>query len=537
MANFKPGAIHFDRGREPVMAVNSRSNQAERFCSILYEMPQDRGKALREPSFFADLNCDQMIAAIIAGKTEYNLAPFFYDLLTRVEAIRYRHEVMKELENSAFYDCVIQFSGKMREVREQYQLATKMRINEQKQAWQAEAAATYCKAVRSFADDLNSANLSSRGFVLFRDYLTDYIRSDFFTALEFETQKVSKDLDCVKYSVLTTGSGFTVRRYQGEVDYSSQVEETFAKFKQGAAKDYRVKFRESADMNHIEAKILEFVVKLFSDVFGALADYCNRYVDFVDTAIATFDREIQFYLAYLEYIAVLAPQSLKFCYPRLSARTTDISASECFDLVLAQKLNAQGAAIVCNDFSLNGRERVIVVSGPNQGGKTTFSRAFGQIHYLASIGCPVPARDAQLQLFDRLFAHFEKEEKVENLRGKLEDDLARIHAILTKVTSRSVIVLNEIFNSTTIQDETFLSNKIMGKIVQLGALCVWITFADELTSFGPEVVSMVSTVVPENPAVRTFKVVRLPANGLAYAMAIAKKYGLTYESVCERIKS
>ena len=288
-------------------------------------------------------------------------------------------------------------------------------------------------------------------------------------------------------------------------------------------------------MDPVEARVFELVAQLYPDVSRALDEYRVRHRDYLDQIIGTFDREVQFYLAYLEHAERFRSAGLPFCYPHVSDRAKHVFAHDAFDLALANKLVPQGSEVVCNSFDLTEPERVIVVTGPNQGGKTTFARMFGQLHHLASLGCLVPAKAAHLSLPDHVFAHFEREENLATLRGKLEDELVRIHEILRLATSDSVVIMNESFNSTSLLDAVFLGTEVTDWLIALHSLCVCVTFMDELSSLSEVTVSMVSAVVPDDPATRTFKITRKPADGLAYAAAIAEKYGLTYETLRRRI--
>jgi DNA mismatch repair protein MutS len=302
-------------------------------------------------------------------------------------------------------------------------------------------------------------------------------------------------------------------------------------------KDYLVSFQDHPHMSHVEARILDLVARLYPDVFAELDDYAARNRDYLDAVIGSFDREVQFYLAYLEFTAPLRMAGLQFCYPQVSARASEIAADGSFDLALASKLVSDKAPVVTNDFALRGAERILVVTGPNNGGKTTFARMFGQLHYLASLGLPVPGQQARLLLPDEVYTHFEREEDITTLHGKLEDELTRVHQILQQATRRSVLVMNESFTSTTLNDALLLGTEVMRRVIDLGLLCVSVTFVDELASLSEATASMVAAIVPDNPAERTFKIERRPADGLAYAAAIAAKYGLSYQRVQERVSS
>jgi DNA mismatch repair protein MutS len=98
------------------------------FFSILFENPEDEIKEeiLQAPVYFSDLNLDQVVNAITAGRDEYDLKPFFYDPLKSIGAINYRHEILQEIEDARLSEVIRSFSTKMRTMRAHLAQAEKL---------------------------------------------------------------------------------------------------------------------------------------------------------------------------------------------------------------------------------------------------------------------------------------------------------------------------------------------------------------------------------------------------------------------------
>ena len=289
---------------------------------------------------------------------------------------------------------------------------------------------------------------------------------------------------------------------------------TFEKFKQGAAKEYRFDLYDGPDMNHVEAAILDMVARLYPGIFSALEQYCRRHRNFLDPTIGRFDREVQFYLACIEHIERFQPTGLPFCYPTVTDRSKEVYGREVFDLALANNLTQRKHP---------GSDQRLLPEGPG----THLCRVRGEPgrenhlrphfwttplagrHRLSRAG-----QGSEALSLDKLFTHFEREEDLRNLSGKLEDDLLRIHGILERATPNSILIMNECFSSTTVSDSLFLSKQLIERIMQRDMLCVSVTFLDELASLSESTVSMVSTVDPQTPGCGHSRLSESPPMGL-----------------------
>lgn len=486
---------------------------AKRYVSILFPDPPADGDAREraEPEFFGDVNLDQVVEAVTKGRDEYRLAPFFYTPLRAVDAVDYRQQVMRDIDGTALAGHLARFGKRMQAVRRGIAYSGNVRYPQVSWRWLLDAAVRYVEAVTQLGTDLADAEPRSAGMRSFGDHVAAYLHSEDFTVLAEDARAVTEALDKLDYSLTVKGDKVQIRRYDAEDDYVAQIEDMFARFRHGAVKDYLVEYRDTVTVGHIEAQVLEKIARLFPEQFAQLQHFCATHRDFIDDTIAVFDRQVQFYLAYLDYLRPLRKAGLGFCYPAVSADSRQVDVYGTFDVALADKLVAEHNPVVRNDLRLADPERIVVVTGPNQGGKTTFARTVAQLAHLARLGLPVPGSSARLPLVDAVFTHFERGENLTDLRGKLQDDLIRIRDILRQATGDSLIVLNEIFTSTTLEDALALSTNILGRLSDLDALAVCVTFIDELADLNTKTVSMVAGVDPDDPTRRTFQLERRPA--------------------------
>jgi DNA mismatch repair protein MutS len=527
-----------DGGMRESDAAHERNGP--RFRSVLFDGLAADGQLERrgQPGFFSDLNLDQLVGAILARKRQYELAPFFYAPLDDLDTIRFRQEIFADLERPEVHQLAAEFAKRELVTHSGYQRRAMSNDDRgfghyhRARAF-LNATLVYCDTVEQLAAGLEAVGARARGLLELRGYLDRYLTGRSFRSLCGEARALDEELGQVRYSFVLKGSRITVGPYdEQQPDYSAEVSASFERFQQGAVTSYL------PDFNNWDAYeaigVLHLVAKVYPDLFARLDAFCQQHAGYLDQTISVFDRELQFYLGYLEFIRPLHEAGLSFSYPQLSLDDKSEQALDTFDVVLAAQRVREGATVVGNDVRLDGAERTLVITGPNNGGKTTLARTIGQLHHLARLGCPVPGRDTRLFVCDQIFTHFERREDIATLAGKLQDELDRLHRALGAATPTSLFILNEMFNSTTAQDALFLSRQILSRVSDLDALCVCVTFLDEIATLNEKSVSMVSSVDPDDPAIRTYRVVRRPADGRAYARALAEKHGLTYPQLMQR---
>jgi DNA mismatch repair protein MutS len=484
----------------------------------------------------ADLNLEPVIAALVK-RGGGDVRSQFRIPLRDVADTAYRQDVFRDLTDAVLRERIEAFVKTLRGLRDRGRHARTIRNRRRAQRLALASAATYVAAVLALTEALTHAHLVSEALRGIAAYLDRYVRSEAFRTLQTDVTRLEHELEAVTYGLELLEDRVHVWPAGPRDDYGAAVERTLRAFRRDASQTARGATPQPSDMNAVEAEILDRVAHMHPEPFAALESFAQQHDGYVDRGVARFEREVAFYLSYLAYADRFEAAGLPFCLPDLSATDKRIDVRDGYDLALADTLLDAEEHVVVNDVRLDSTERIMVITGANQGGKSTYARMVGQLHYLAALGCPVPARRARLFSFRELLTHFDRPEDPSTLQGKLHDELTRLHALLGRASSGSVVILNEAFSSTSSDDALALGRATLERLLDLDALAVYVTFVDELSSFDTRVASIATAVHPEDPSRRTFELVRRPADGRAHALAVARTYGLTYEDLRHRLGS
>jgi DNA mismatch repair ATPase MutS len=139
----------------------------------------------------------------------------------------------------------------------------------------------------------------------------------------------------------------------------------------------------------------------------------------------------------------------------------------------------RGLRVVANDANAD-RQDLVIVTGANQGGKSTFLRSIGLAQLMMQCGMFVSAESLCSSVRDRLFTHYKREEDVAMKSGKLDEELSRMSDIVDHITPHSMILLNESFAATNEREGSEIAKQIISALLEKKVKIVYVTHLHEL---------------------------------------------------------
>jgi hypothetical protein len=332
----------------------------------------------------------------------------------------------------------------------------------------------------------------------------------------------------------------------------------------------------NVDVGNPDNPLFRDLRKLLEATVAPVADALGRYAEISTAPLVALEPEIVFLLNASALTRRLSEAGLPVCRPEIAPPDDRLlELEDGYNAALALRVVAGEApaaaapgGVVTNPISLDGATRIWILTGPNRGGKTTYTRAVGQAQVLFQAGLFLPATRARLSPADAVYSHFPVAEGAGRGRGRLDEEAARLGQIFQTATPRSLILLNEVLAGTSAIEALGLAYDAVRGLRLLGARAVYTTHLHELAARVGEinattpgdsgVGSLVADVADEGaadegaataagatgdpqpdaapaaPAVigpqhrRTFRILPSPPRNVSYASEIAEQHGISY---------
>ena len=299
-----------------------------------------------------------------------------------------------------------------------------------------------------------------------------------------------------------------------------------------------------AETNPLMNNLNTVITDMLKPVVKKLNDVLSKYVDVSGYSLISLIPELTFYLKWAELTEQMMTSGVKLCKPEIIAEgRREFYAEGLYNFKLGlKKTDGEDINIVTNFVDFRSERRIYIMTGPNRGGKTTFTQAIGLIFLLAQHGLYVPASRCILSPADCIYTHFPADENRTVDLGRLGEESKRLSEIFAEATDRSLLLFNESLATTNFEEGLYIAKDVVKALHYLGARAIYNTHMhelamnlDELNGAEPNDSNVASLITGIDHGERSYKVSLSPPCGQSYARDIAKKYGVTYIQLKERM--
>ena len=257
--------------------------------------------------------------------------------------------------------------------------------------------------------------------------------------------------------------------------------------------------------------------------------------------------QLDFYSGAVMMIENVRSKGLEMCRPTLlpeSQRKADIKGL--FDPIYFKEANVWNLSnkpqkqVVTNDITFDENAGFYLLTGANNGGKTTFVRAVGICQVMAQAGLYVPASSCEISLVDCVYTHFPKEEQVGIDASRFTTEVKEFKAISDCITNHSLLLMNESIQSTTPQECTDIAAQLMRIFCIIGVRGIFATHLTPLAKAALDLNSdpqlntraeSITVTVDEATGERRYKIKKGLPGANSYASTIFEKYGLDIKAL------
>ncbi|MDN2501980.1 hypothetical protein FHY52_35610, partial [Nocardia nova] len=215
------------------------------------------------------------------------------------------------------------------------------------------------------------------------------------------------------------------------------------------------------------------VMQLKDHALAELADVVAATADRLHAFFLRLREETAFYLGCLILRERLDRIAIPYCLPHPHpSNTTRLRCRGLRDITLA--LGPAPASVAGSDLAADGRS-LLIVTGANNGGKSTFLRSLGAAQLMMQAGMFVLAEEFAADVRDGVFTHFVGDEDHTLSYGKLADELVRMNAVIDRIGPRGLLLCNEAFASTGERDAGRIAGPLLRALTEAGVKVVFVT--------------------------------------------------------------